>query len=141
MIGAQRAAAQRRRQANELIREFSFFMHFINANCAQLTWQKERETETGTEREAANCSDNAKDTNQKAAAETAALTNTTLRGRRRLHGGMRGKGRRGQLLFVVVIVVLLFCRIFELFKLKLKFASANAKGMGRVGGGGEMSAL
>lgn len=44
-------------------------------------------------------------------------------------------GRRGQLLFVVVIVVLLFCRIFELFKLKLKFASANAKRMGRDGGG------
>lgn len=34
--------------------------------------------------------------------------------------------------------MLLFCRIFELFKLKLKFASANAKGMERVGGvGGE----
>lgn len=50
MIGAQRAAAQRRRQANELIREFSFFMHFINANCAQLTWQKERDRDRDRER-------------------------------------------------------------------------------------------
>lgn len=33
--------------------------------------------------------------------------------------------------------MLLFCRIFELFKLKLKFASANAKGMERDGGGGD----
>lgn len=32
--------------------------------------------------------------------------------------------------------MLLFCRIFELFKLKLKFASANAKGMERDGGRG-----
>lgn len=44
------AAAQRRRQANELIREFSFFMHFINANCAQLTWQKERDRDRDRER-------------------------------------------------------------------------------------------
>lgn len=49
----------------------------------------ERETERESAMTAAKCSDNAKDANQKAAAEIAALTNTMLRGRRWV---LRGEG-------------------------------------------------
>lgn len=97
-------------QASERADKRLFFLNALYKRKLCTINLAERETERESAMTAAKCSDNAKDANQKAAAEIAALTNTMLRGVV-AEVGTAGGGRRGQLL----LLLLLFCFYFVEF--------------------------